>query len=202
MELALDKGLVDGVCDSEPIGTLLIAHKKVHNVVDQATDAPYKDEYCCGVVVSGKLCQDDPTTAAKITRAILKGSKWTDTNPSAAAALAVEKKYIGATKEMNATALSNLSYIPSISGGQAAVVSAATEMKKCGLLKPSTVPEDLSKLAFVALPGVTDEWIKNLQVEKVAGGGTPTEAELQVALAHVNAEGVKTCCPLPVAVKK
>src|SRR5258708_39713954 len=41
--LALAKGEVGAVPDSEPIGTLLLADGKVRNVADQATDAPYKD---------------------------------------------------------------------------------------------------------------------------------------------------------------
>src|SRR5712671_7646318 len=44
--LALDKGLVDAVANSEPIGTLLLADGKVRNIADQATDPPYKNEYC------------------------------------------------------------------------------------------------------------------------------------------------------------
>jgi NitT/TauT family transport system substrate-binding protein len=47
--LAMDKGLVDAVADSEPIGSLLVADGKVKNIADQAVDAPYKDEYCCAV---------------------------------------------------------------------------------------------------------------------------------------------------------
>jgi NitT/TauT family transport system substrate-binding protein len=46
--LALEKGEVDAVADSEPIGTLLLSDGKVRNVADKATDAPYKDEYCWG----------------------------------------------------------------------------------------------------------------------------------------------------------
>src|SRR5262249_49937727 len=53
MELALDQGQIDGVASAEPIGTILLAHDKVRNVADQATEAPYKDEYCCVTVVSG-----------------------------------------------------------------------------------------------------------------------------------------------------
>src|SRR4051812_33508203 len=45
--LALDKGEIDAVATSEPIGTMLLKNDKVRNVVDQAVDAPYKDEYCC-----------------------------------------------------------------------------------------------------------------------------------------------------------
>src|SRR5258708_1743983 len=41
--LALEKGEIDAIADSEPIGTLLLADGKVRNVADQATDAPYKD---------------------------------------------------------------------------------------------------------------------------------------------------------------
>ena len=38
--LALEKGEVDAVADSEPIGTLLVANGKVRNVVDQSTRLP------------------------------------------------------------------------------------------------------------------------------------------------------------------
>jgi NitT/TauT family transport system substrate-binding protein len=61
--LALEKGEIDAVADSEPIGTLLLANGKVRNVVDQATDSPYKDEYCCAVVVNGKFLAKNPTAA-------------------------------------------------------------------------------------------------------------------------------------------
>ena len=47
--LALDKGEVDAVADSEPIGSLLLAEGKVRNVADQAADpepeALYRDVY-------------------------------------------------------------------------------------------------------------------------------------------------------------
>src|SRR6267154_2125572 len=79
--LALDKGEVDAVADSEPIGSLLLAQGKVKNVADQAKDAPYKDEYCCAVLVNGKFLQKNPKAAAGATRALLKAAKWVEANP-------------------------------------------------------------------------------------------------------------------------
>src|SRR5436305_8802752 len=76
--LALDKGEVDAVADSEPIGSLLLADGKVRNVADQATDEPYKDEYCCAVLVNGKYLSKNPKAAAAATRALLKGAKWVE----------------------------------------------------------------------------------------------------------------------------
>ena len=70
--LALEKGEVDAVADSEPIGSLLLADGKVRNVADQAKDAPYKDEYCCAVIVNGKFLAKNPKAAAAATRALLK----------------------------------------------------------------------------------------------------------------------------------
>src|SRR5437773_10867246 len=58
--LALDKGEVDAVADSEPIGSLLLADGKVRNVADQAVDEPYKSEYCCAVLVNGKFLAKNP----------------------------------------------------------------------------------------------------------------------------------------------
>ena len=58
--LALEKGEVDAIADSEPIGTLLLAQGLVRNIADQAKDAPYKDEYCCAVIVNGKFLTANP----------------------------------------------------------------------------------------------------------------------------------------------
>ncbi len=57
-ELALNKGQVDAVADSEPIGSLLLNRNAVRTVVDQMLDAPYKDEFCCAVVISGRLARE------------------------------------------------------------------------------------------------------------------------------------------------
>src|SRR5882762_6734899 len=108
--LALDKGEVDAVADSEPIGSLLMANGKIKNVADQATDAPYNNEYCCAVLANGKFLVQNPKAVAAATRALLKGAKWVETNPSAAARMSVEKKYLASNPELNTTAIGNLSY--------------------------------------------------------------------------------------------
>ena len=78
---------------SEPVGSLLQGSGKVRNVVDQAKDAPYKDEYCCAVLVNGKFLSKYPEASAAATRAILKAAKWVDANPTAAAVLSVEGRW-------------------------------------------------------------------------------------------------------------
>ena len=171
--LALDKGEVDGVADSEPIGSLLLADNKVRNIADQAADAPYRDEYCCAVLVNGRFLARNPKAAAAATRALLKAAKWVETNPRAAAKLSVEKKYLASTVEQNTIAISHLRYIPSVSGAETAVKLAATEMKTAGMLSPSTDVAGLANRAFVHLDGVSDEWLNSLQVEKVVGGQVP-----------------------------
>src|SRR5947209_14271430 len=134
--LALEKGEVDAVADSEPIGSLLLAEGKVKNIADQATDAPYKDEYCCAVIVNGNFLAKNPKAAAAATRALLKGAKWVEANPAAAARLSVEKHYLGSNPELNTVAISHLRYVPSVSGAERAIVSAAAEMKIAGMLSP------------------------------------------------------------------
>jgi NitT/TauT family transport system substrate-binding protein len=195
--LALEKGQIDAIADSEPIGTLLLASGKVRNVVDQSTDAPYKDEYCCAVVVNGKFLANNPKAAAAATRALLKGAKWVELNPAAAAKLSVEKKYLASNPELNALAISHLSYVPSVSGGEAALSSAATEMKTAGMLSSATDVPALVKRAFVHLEGVSDEWLQTLQVEKVAGGRLPADQNFRVA-AEFAADGpamdMASCC--------
>jgi NitT/TauT family transport system substrate-binding protein len=191
--LALDKGEVDAVADSEPIGSLLMAGGKVRNVADQATDSPYKDEYCCAVLVNGKFLARNPKAAGAATRALLRAAKWVETNPSAAARMSVEKKYLGSNPELNTVAISHLRYIPSVSGAEAAVKSAAAEMKRAGMLSPSTDVEDLAKRAFAHLDGVTDDWVNSLQVEKVAGGQVPPDQDLRLRIELAQSAGDPWC---------
>jgi NitT/TauT family transport system substrate-binding protein len=171
--LALDKGEVDAVATSEPIGSMLVAQGKVRNIADQATDMPYSQEYCCAVLVNGKFLAKNPKASAAATRALLKAAKWVEANPVAAATLSVEKKYLASTIEQNAIAISHLRYVPSVSGAQTAVQLASAEMKTAGMLNPTTDVEELVQRSFVQLEGVSDQWLDSLSVEKVANGQIP-----------------------------
>jgi NitT/TauT family transport system substrate-binding protein len=190
--LALDKGEVDAVADSEPIGTLLLASGKVRNVADQAKDIPYKNEYCCATILNGKWLAKNSKAGAAATRAILRGAKWVQANPVAAAKLSVEHKYIASNVELNSLAISNLQYEPSVTGARDAVISAAAEMKTAGMLSPTTDPNQLAKKAFMSLDGVSDEWLKTLTVEKVAGGQMPPKIDL-LRLARIAFSEKKDC---------
>jgi NitT/TauT family transport system substrate-binding protein len=195
--LALEKGEVDAIADSEPIGTLLMANGKVRNVADQATDSPYKDEYCCAVVVNGKFLASNPKAAAAATRALLKGAKWVETNPAAAARLSVGKKYLASNPELNTLAISHLRYIPSVSGAENAIQSAAAEMRSAGMLNPTTDISALAKKAFVHLEGVSDDWLKTLQTARVAGGQMPADEEFRVVAECAATQGnvnIASCC--------
>src|SRR5207237_1492941 len=190
--LALDKGEVDAVADSEPIGSLLLADGKVRNIADQAADSPYKDEYCCAVLVNGKFLAKNPKATAAATRALLKGAKWVEANPAAAARLSVEKKYLASNPALNTIAISHLRYMPSVTGAEEAVTPAAAEMKNAGMLTSTTDVPELARRAFVHLEGVSDEWLRSLQVENVAGGQLPPGLDIRQYLASILSD--PSCC--------
>jgi NitT/TauT family transport system substrate-binding protein len=196
--LALDKGEVDAVADSEPIGSMLVAQGKVRNIADQAVDMPYKEEYCCAVLANGKFLKKNPNAVAAATRALLKAAKWVETNPAAAAELSVKGKYLASTVEHNAVSISYLRYVPSVSGAEKAVISAAEEMKRAGMLNPSTDVENLAKKSFVYLEGVTDQWLESLQVEKVADGNVPKSWYFQVFAKNNAWDSFCDPCLLPI----
>ena len=173
MELALEQKQVDAVASAEPIGSIMLSHKKVRNIADQATDPPFKTEYCCVTVVNGNMVRKNPAKAAKATRAMLKGSLWVQNNQQAMAKFAVEKGYISASVEVNAQAISVLNYYPGVKQARDDLLAAARDMKRFGYLNEGTDPDELINKAWQDLDGVSDEWIKTLKVEKVAGGGRP-----------------------------
>ena len=117
-----------------------------------------------------------------------------EANPAAAARLSVEKKYLASNPELNTVAISHLRYVPSVSGAETAVNSAAAEMKIAGMLSPTTNVPELAKRAFAHLDGVTDEWLKNLQVEKVAGGQVPPDQDIRLFAELILSDTEESCC--------
>ena len=192
--LAIDKGEVDAVANAEPIGSLLIAEGKVRNIADQIMDAPYNQEYCCEVIANGKWVDANPDTAVRATRALLKGAKWVETNPKAAAILAVEKKYLASTPELNTAALARLRYIPSVQEAVDSLYTAAKEMKVAKMLSPETDTDALAKRSFMHLEGITDEWIRTLEVEKVAGGQVSPNDDIRLIAALIEKDAEDSCC--------
>ena len=72
--------------------------------------------------------------------------------------------------------------------------SAAAEMKIAGMLSPTTDVPDLAKRAFVHLDGVSDEWLQNLQVEKVAGGQVPPDQDIRLYAELILSDTEESCC--------
>jgi NitT/TauT family transport system substrate-binding protein len=66
-----------------------------------------------------------------------------------------------------------LKYEPGVAKARQDVRTAAVAMQKAGILRKDVDPDELAKKAWLDLDGVTDEWIRSLTVEKVAGGGRP-----------------------------
>lgn len=190
----LKQGELDAVATADPIGTILEGNKIVRTLADQAKDAPYADEYCCAVIVNGEFARKYPTAAAKVTKAIMKGSKWVQENPKAAAELGVEKKYITAKPEINTQALMQLKYTPGVAKGKQSVVQAAEDMKKAKLLAASTNPAALAKQAWLDLDGVNDEWVNAMNVERIDGARPPRLTTAAFAALFDDRKGGCACC--------
>lgn len=198
--LALDKGEVDAVATSEPIGSLLLAEGKVKNIADLGVDMPYAEEYCCSIMMNGKFVETNRAACAAATRAILKGAKWVEANPRAAARLSIEKGYLASHPELNAQALGDLPFVPSISGGRDAIRAAAEDMKEIGILSPAMDIAEVTERIYVEFEGVTDEWLATVEVPSLADGQLPDDQWQRVARELV-VEGAplfaKSCCAAP-----
>jgi NitT/TauT family transport system substrate-binding protein len=199
MELALAKGAVDAVATAEPISTILESRQKVRKVAYQAFDLPWADEYCCAVVVNGKLCREHPLAAAKLTRALMRGAKYVNSHQAETARMAVEKKYTPATVEVNTEAILKLKYQPGVAKCRKNLDEIALDLKKAGFLKASTDPYELAERVWQPLPGVTDEWVKTIDTGKASAPPRQLDPIGYAALMEplLKSRTRKACCTDP-----
>jgi NitT/TauT family transport system substrate-binding protein len=108
--------------------------------------------------------------------------------------MAVEKKYLASTPELNTVALARLRYIPSVQLAEESLYTAAREMKVAKMLSPETDTDALAKKAFMHLPGVTDEWVKNLEVEKIAEAQVSPDDDIRLIASLIQRESGGSCC--------
>lgn len=154
LEQALKKGEVDIVSLPDPNAQMFIDNGSAVSFLNMATDEPFASEYCCLVVVTGKIAREDPETAAAITRAILKGAQWVHEHPQEAAKLEAEKGYVPGDAEVNGKTLAHFKYVPSVDDGLTALKLAAKGMKDIGILDQTTDTDALADSVFLRLPGV------------------------------------------------
>jgi hypothetical protein len=67
-------------------------------------------------------------------------------------------------------------------------------MKVAKMLSPETDTEALAKRAFMHLPGVTDEWIKTIAVEKIAGAQVSPNEDIRLIAALIQKDSGDSCC--------
>lgn len=152
--LMLKKGEVDAISLADPLAQVVADKGEGKVLINSAKTKPYASEYCCLLVINGKMIKKDPATSAAITRAVMAAARWVHYHPVEAAKLSVDNKYLPANTSINSKLISSYNYIPSVKGGQQAVLIGAKEMKEAGILNKSTNINALAKHSFVILPGV------------------------------------------------
>jgi len=67
-------------------------------------------------------------------------------------------------------------------------------MKIAKMLSSETDTEALAKRAFMHLDGVTDEWVKTLQVEKIAGAQVSPDEDIRLIADLIQKDRGDSCC--------
>ncbi|HEY3376306.1 MAG TPA: ABC transporter substrate-binding protein [Armatimonadota bacterium] len=159
LPLMLQRGEVDAISLADPFGELAVQHGQARVLVNQAKDPAWKNQYCCLVLINGKLAKRDPQTAAAITRALLNAALWVRDNPEGAAKIEVEGNYVPSKNvELLAGLLKSYNYTPSVNGGYNAVLNSAKQCKTAGILDDATDPTRLAKAVFLRLPGIPKQF--------------------------------------------
>lgn len=167
---ALQKGAVDAISLTDPVGAIAAQEYGLRTLVDTAQTPPFDQEYCCVSMVTNKLAKEHPDVAEKATRAILKGAAWVQAHPQEAAKLELDKKYVAGNLELNTALLKSYHFIPSVQGGYNAIKDCTEQLAKIGLIAPDTDARKFTDAAFLFFKGLEDT-PQTAQIEGSSGAG-------------------------------
>jgi NitT/TauT family transport system substrate-binding protein len=156
LPLALERGLVDAIGIGDPSASIIENEGKGRPIINSATDAGLKDEFCCVIAFRSELLAQYPKTAAKFLRAIQKASKWVQENPDETARIITEKQYVAGEVAVNAQVLKTYNYRASVSQAEVALERNARELQQIGLVDQEVDVTTFVKNTFTTVPGVPD----------------------------------------------
>lgn len=148
LDEAIKKGEIQAYMTWDPFPTKAHDDKGYKFLLDIGKDDPFNDKYCCFVGVSSSLVDNDPDTAAKITKALMKSAEWVQDNPVEAAKISLDNKYVGGDLDLNSQLLSEYGWTPSVEKAQENIKWYISELKEQGILEGSTDEDSLYGITF------------------------------------------------------
>ncbi|MDR2798380.1 MAG: ABC transporter substrate-binding protein [Treponema sp.] len=160
LPLALEREQVDAIAINDPTAWIIENEGKGRVIINSATDDYLKDEFCCVIVASNRVFENNPEALAKFTRAIQKAARYVQENQEETARLMDEKKYVAGDPQVNARILKTYNYRASVKDAESAISRNARDLQRIKLVDASVDVNVLTKNTFVALPGVPDSLYK------------------------------------------
>jgi NitT/TauT family transport system substrate-binding protein len=154
LPLILSNGDVDAIALNEPAATIAANAYGYVALMDSATDAPYKDQYCCVLFVSDRLAEKHKDIAEKYTRAVQKASAYVNEHQDEITALQVDKKYVAGDPVVNAGVLKKFNYNPSVEGAYKQFAVVAPQLQEIGMISKDIDVATLQKNSFVFFKGL------------------------------------------------
>lgn len=152
---AMDKGEIQAVASPDPFAYILVLQGKATQVGNNLfglfgnAAGLTPNRYCCAVALSGKLVRDQPKVAAALTRAWLKGSRYTGEHTHEVSMIETTDKYVALPQPTVEKLLNSYLWIPSATRIAADVLAGARAFKASGFLDPDTDPAKLAQVAYV-----------------------------------------------------
>lgn len=144
MSMAVEKGEIQAYVAGDPNVYYQVKNSNgnLFRVASNATNE-FADRTCCVLGVRGGLLREDPEAAIAVTRAVLEASQMVNANPSHAVEVAGHYAPRSATPADLTEMLKSYPYgeQPIGSDFQRQVLLYANELKRAGVLKPSTDPQ-------------------------------------------------------------
>jgi NitT/TauT family transport system substrate-binding protein len=156
LPLLLERGSVDVIAVTDPAAQVAQDNSGFRAIIDNATDADFKAEFCCVVPVRTETIKAHPEATAKFLRAIQKAAKFVQEHPDEAAKILADKKYVAGDPLVNARVFKTLNYRASVSQTLPALSRNVKDMQRLGLIKADVDVDALIKDVYVEVPGVPD----------------------------------------------
>ncbi len=149
---AMQSGDIQAAILSDQFAEKFVKDGTIRYIRSLTYDGDFRTEPCCVHAFNGDFLKDNPKTAAKVARAIMRGKEWTENNKEEAVKILFENEWASGDPELALRMMESYNFMVTQEETETALKNILNDYKSFGIITSGEDTDTLLNKIWVPLP--------------------------------------------------